>query len=285
MPPLPPLRTLLQTHGLEAQKSLGQHFLLDMNINHKIVRLAGDLKDKTVLEVGPGPGGLTRAILEQAPSKLVAFEKDRRFGPVLEKLSETWPDQLYPVHVDALKADESSVLRDLDLTTPAVIISNLPYNIATPLVIKWLKAEPLWWNSAVLMFQKEVAERLTARPHTKAYGRLSVLAQNCARLHLAMTLPARAFTPPPKIDSAVVVFEPFGIENMKFQDFEALEIITQAAFSQRRKMLRNTLKNLFQGRHLEDVLKEIHISPDQRAETLNPEDFQNIARLWRRHTG
>ena len=229
---LPPLKESLAAAGITARKSFGQHFLLDLNITRKIVRLAGVVSGETVIEVGPGPGGLTRALLE-AGAHVVAVEKDARFVPLLEDLAAHAPGQLEVLNKDALTAT---------LPTGAPIVANLPYNVGTPLLIGWLTG-PLRPRSMTLMFQKEVAERIVAEPGSKTYGRLSVLSQALADGRIVMDLPARAFTPPPKVASAVVRLTPRA-DRPAEEIVERLQVITAAAFGQRRKMLRSSLKPL-----------------------------------------
>jgi 16S rRNA (adenine1518-N6/adenine1519-N6)-dimethyltransferase len=229
---LPPLRDTLAAAGISAKKSFGQHFLLDLNLTRKIARLAGIVAGETVIEVGPGPGGLTRALLE-AGANVVAVEKDARFVPMLEQLAAHAPGRLLVINDDALTAA---------LPAGAPIVANLPYNVATPLLIGWLTG-PLRPPSMTLMFQKEVAERIVAGPGSKTYGRLSVLAQALAAARIVMDLPARAFTPPPKVASAVVRLTPRP-DRPADETVERLQRLTAAAFGQRRKMLRSSLKPL-----------------------------------------
>jgi 16S rRNA (adenine1518-N6/adenine1519-N6)-dimethyltransferase len=233
--PPPSPRKALGAARIAARKSLGQHFLLDLNITRKIARLAGPLEGETVIEVGPGPGGLTRALIE-AGAHVVAIEKDPRFLPVLEELAGACQGRLKVIGADALKLGPDQ------LPVGAAIVANLPYNVATPLLVRWLTG-PLRPKSLTLMFQKEVAERIAASPGSKAYGRLSVLAQALAEPKIVLELPARAFTPPPKVDSAVVRLAP-RIDRPADAVVEALQHVTAAAFGQRRKMLRSSLKSL-----------------------------------------
>jgi 16S rRNA (adenine1518-N6/adenine1519-N6)-dimethyltransferase len=235
MTSLPSPREALAAAGLAARKSLGQHFLLDLNITRKIARLAGPLEGETVLEVGPGPGGLTRALLE-AGAHVIAVEKDSRFLPLLDELARAAPGRLQVIAGDALDMGPDQV------PAGAGIVANLPYNVATPLLISWLTG-PLRPKSLTLMFQKEVAMRIVAAPGSKDYGRLSVLAQALTAPHIVMELPARAFTPPPKVDSAVVRLIPLP-DRPDDALVEALQRVTAAAFGQRRKMLRSSLKPL-----------------------------------------
>ena len=254
---LPPLRESLAAHGLLAKKSFGQHFLLDLNITRKIARLAGVRPDDRVIEVGPGPGGLTRALLETG-ARVVAVEKDERFRPLLEELAAVRPG-LQLVFGDALAVQESLLAEG----APAHIVSNLPYNVGTPLLVKWLTGR---WTPAslTLMFQREVAERIVAQAGDDAYGRLAVLAQATCRAQKVMDAPARAFTPPPKVDSAVVRLEPRA-SRPEPAVLRALEQVTAAAFGQRRKMLRSSLKALGG----ESIVEEAGLDPQARAETID----------------
>ena len=267
----PPIRELLEQEGLWANKRLGQHFLLDLNITRRIAKVSGDIAGKPVIEVGPGPGGLTRALLEAGADPLIAIEKDSRFLPVLEPLA-AWSDgRLRIIHGDALAADEAAILG----RAKASIVSNLPYNVGTPLLVKWLKAGA-WRGDMTLMFQKEVAERIVAKPGSDSYGRLAVLAQARCEARLEFTVPARAFTPPPKIASAVVRLtdraDPFA-------DLDAIERGTAAAFGQRRKMLRAALRALTP--HTEALLSAAHIDPTARAEEIDQSGFRRLASAWR----
>ena len=270
LPSLPPLRDVIETHGLGAKKSLGQHFLLDLNITRKIVRLGKVSEGDTVIEVGPGPGGLTRALLE-AGAHVIAIERDTRCIAALSELGAHFPGRLRLIEADALKADEAALLQDV----PARLLSNLPYNISTELLIKWLKASPRWWQSLSLMFQKEVADRILAAPGSKTYGRLSVISQAVTTPSRGFDLPARAFTPPPKVDSTVVHFEPLATLDF---DLPRLEQLTAAAFSQRRKMLRASLKPLFSDT-TEERLQAADIDPTSRAEQLSVEQYIRLSRL------
>ncbi len=263
---LPPLRESLEAHGLMADKGLGQHFLLDLNITRKIARLAGPLEGRGVLEIGPGPGGLTRALLE-AGADVTVIEKDQRFLPLLNKLSQIADGRLKIEMADALKVDETALTGG----TPVTIVSNLPYNIGTALLIKWLTGtyRPA---SMTLMFQKEVAQRIVARPGDDAYGRLALIAQATAQARIVMEAPARAFTPPPKVDSAVVRLDPLAHRPSEHL-IAALERVSQAAFGQRRKMLRSSLKTLGGA----GLCESAQIDPSRRAETLALEEFMGLA--------
>jgi len=251
-PQLLPLRQRIDEHGLMAKKSFGQHFLLDLNITRKIARLGGPYKDKNVIEIGPGPGGLTQAVLEQSPNKLIVIEKDHRFVTFLGDLKDIYPDQLAIIEADALKTNEDSILSELNLESNAAhIISNLPYNIGTPLLLKWLTG-PFRPLSMTLMFQLEVARRIVATVGSNDYGRLSVICQLLCDCQKIMELPARAFTPPPKVDSAVVrlTHKP---EKLSSDLIKSIEMMTAAAFGQRRKMLRASLKSVGGERLLNSV--------------------------------
>lgn len=265
---LPPLRDVISEHGLGAQKSLGQHFLLDLNITRKIAALTEAGPAEHIWEVGPGPGGLTRALLETG-AHVTTVERDARIEAVLTQLKDAYPDQLTSIQADALSLSEEEHVTACDM----IIASNLPYNISTELLVKWLTARPRWWRRMVLMFQREVGERIIAQPGNKTYGRLSVLAQILSKPRLGFHLPARAFTPPPKVASSVLVFDNADMlpTTPKF-----LEKVTAAAFGQRRKMIRTTLKPLF-GDALEGVLNEHGIAPDLRAEQLPPVAFVALA--------
>jgi 16S rRNA (adenine1518-N6/adenine1519-N6)-dimethyltransferase len=262
---LPPLRESLSEHGLLAKKAFGQHFLLDLNITRKIARLAGPLEGKTVIEVGPGPGGLTRALLE-AGAKVIAVEKDPRFLPLLAELSDAAAGALTVVEADALRVDEASLAGG-----PGLVISNLPYNVGTPLLIKWLTG-PWRPQSMSLMFQKEVADRIAASVNDDAYGRLAVISQAICQARVVMDLPAKAFTPPPKVASAVVRLDPLA-DPPSDSLVAALEKVTAAAFGQRRKMLRSSLKTLGGAA----LCEAAGISPDVRAETVDVAGFLRLA--------
>ena len=263
---LPPLREALEAHGLWANKAFGQHFLLDLNITRKIARLAEVGDGDRVIEVGPGPGGLTRALLETGAS-VIAVEKDERFRPLLEELAGS-TDRLQLVFGDALTVDEAA------LAASAHLVSNLPYNVGTPLLIKWLIG-PWTPTSLTLMFQKEVAQRIAARPGEDAYGRLGVIAQATCDARLVMDVPARAFTPPPKIDSAVVRLEPRA-DRPAPRRLDALQKVTAAAFGQRRKMLRSSLK-VMGG---EDLIAAGGLNPQDRAEVVPVAGFLALADAW-----
>ena len=273
MSDLPTLRESLEQHGLLAKKSFGQHFLLDLNITRKIVRLGGPFDGDTVIEVGPGPGGLTRALLESEAAHVIAIEKDARFLELLAELKAPYGDRFNTIEGDALKADEAQILADRNLSAKAHIVSNLPYNVGTPLLIKWLTG-PWRPTSMTLMFQLEVALRIVAPVGDDDYGRLSVLAQVLCDGQRVMDLPARAFTPPPKVDSAVVKLTP-KTERPTPAVIKRLEAVTAAAFGQRRKMLRSSLKALGG----EAFLEKAGIDPTLRAEQVPPMDFLKLAEL------
>lgn len=262
---LPPLRDQLDAHGLTAKKAFGQHFLLDLNVTRKIVRLAGPFEGRAVIEVGPGPGGLTRALLESDAGRVVLVEKDPRFLPLLRELDDG-SGRLVVVEGDALKVREADLVEG-----PAHVVSNLPYNVGTPLLIKWLTGA--WRPHALtLMFQKEVAERIVAAPGDDAYGRLAVIAQAVCEARLVMHLPAAAFTPPPKVASAVVHLVPKA-ERPEPDLLKALERVTAAAFGQRRKMLRSSLKTLGGA----TLCAAAGIEPDARAEVIDLAGFLRLA--------
>jgi 16S rRNA (adenine1518-N6/adenine1519-N6)-dimethyltransferase len=263
----PPIRDALEREGLWAKKSFGQHFLLDLNITRRIAREAGPLAGRPVLEIGPGPGGLTRALLEAGAAPLIVIEKDRRFLPLLEELVPWSQGRLRIVEGDALDADEAALLAGAG---PAAIVSNLPYNVGTPLLVKWLKATSDWRGAMTLMFQKEVAERVVARVGDEAYGRLAVLAQSVCSARIVMRAPARAFVPPPKVDSAVVRLDPLPAP---YPDLSALETVTAAAFGQRRKMLRSSLAALGG----EALLAAADVPATARAEEIDIAGFQRLA--------
>ena len=269
---LPPLRDVIAAHKLAADKSFGQHFLLDMNITDKIARAAGPLDGVHVLEIGPGPGGLTRSLLQAGARKVSVIEMDGRFVPALMDIRAASGERLHIEMGDGVKIDPASLG---DVTR---IAANLPYNVGTKMLINWLTATPLFWDRLVLMFQKEVAERIAAKPGESAYGRLAVLAQSIASAHMLMDVPAKCFTPPPKVDSAVIVLEPLP-EDQRFSDLKTLGRITAAAFGMRRKMLRRSLKTFAaqNGIELDAWLLSANIHPQQRPETVSPSQFQDLA--------
>jgi 16S rRNA (adenine1518-N6/adenine1519-N6)-dimethyltransferase len=266
---LPPLREVIERHGLQARKSLGQNFLLDLNLTGKIARAAGDLSMSTVVEVGPGPGGLTRALLFGGARKVVAVERDERCLAALAQISETYPGRLEVIPGDALATD----FRALAGEGRARIVANLPYNIGTELLVRWLTVRgwPPFYSSMTLMFQREVAERIVAKPGTGAYGRLAVLAGWRTVAKIAFDVPPQAFTPPPKVTSSVVHLVPR--ENPLPCDVVTLGRVTEAAFGQRRKMLRQSLKAIGG----EALLAATAIDGTRRAETLSVEEFVALA--------
>jgi 16S rRNA (adenine1518-N6/adenine1519-N6)-dimethyltransferase len=265
---LPTLREALETHGLWAKKSFGQHFLLDMNITRKIARLAEVGDGDHVIEVGPGPGGLTRALLETG-ARVTAIEKDERFRPLLETVAQA-SDRLTLVFGDALTVDESALTDG----APGHVVSNLPYNVGTPLLVNWLVG-PWTPVSMTLMFQREVADRITQGPGEDSYGRLGVLAQTVSRVERVLDAPARAFTPPPKVDSAVVRLVPLK-DRPSPARLDALQRITAAAFGQRRKMLRSSLKSMGG----EALVKAADLDPQARAEVIPVAGFLALADAW-----
>jgi 16S rRNA (adenine1518-N6/adenine1519-N6)-dimethyltransferase len=269
---LPPLREVIATLGLSAKKSLGQNFLLDFNLTRRIARAAGPLDHVTVVEVGPGPGGLTRALLLEGAARVVAIEKDSRCLPALADIAALYSGRLKVVPADAREID----FRALALSTPARVVANLPYSVATPLLISWLKTEswPPWFDRLVLMFQREVADRIIAAPGSKDYGRLAVLCQWRTKPRILFTLPAAAFTPRPKVDSALVELVPRESPQPRC-DVSTLEKVTAAAFGQRRKMLRSALRRV--ARNSEALLKSLGIDPEARAEDLAVGEFCRIA--------
>ncbi len=269
---LPPLREVIRAHELVAKKQLGQNFLLDLNLTAKIARSAGDLTGCDVLEVGPGPGGLTRGLLAEGARRVVAVEKDARALPALAEISAAYPGRLDVLHGDALEVDLAAHLRP-----PVKIVANLPYNVGTELLIRWLTPDswPPFWESLTLMFQKEVAERIVARPRTDHYGRLALLAQWRCDARIVMHLPPEAFTPAPKVHSAVVHLTRLA-EPRYPADGKVLSRITAMAFNQRRKMLRSSLKGL--GPDVEAQLLAAGIEPTARAEEISLEQFCALAR-------
>ena len=266
---LPPLREVIGRHGLAASKALGQNFLLDEQLLARIASIPGDLSGKAVLEIGPGPGGLTRALLK-AGARVTAIEMDRRCLPALAELGDAFPGQLRVVEGDALKLDHHGLMGE-----PYAVLSNLPYNVGTALFTRWMGGEewPPRWTSLTLMFQQEVAQRIVATPGTSAYGRLAVLAQWRSSARLAMKVHRSAFTPPPKVMSAIVQVEPHAMPIGV--SARTLERLTEAAFGQRRKMLRQSLKGMHGA---VEALEALATDPQRRAETLSIEEFVNLAR-------
>jgi 16S rRNA (adenine1518-N6/adenine1519-N6)-dimethyltransferase len=276
---LPPLRDVIRAHDLAAKKSLGQNFILDLNLTRRIARLAAPLQSATVIEIGPGPGGLTRGLLMEGASRVIAIERDARCLAALSAVAAAYPGRLAVHEGDALSIDYPTLVKDAP--GEVVVAANLPYNIATLLLIGWLETEPWppWWQRMALMFQKEVAERIVAEPGSKAYGRLAVISQWRSNPRMALTLPPAAFTPPPKVSSAVVVFEPKEKPEPACS-VKSLGRVTQAAFGQRRKMLRQSLKSLTPLPEL--LLREAGIAGERRAEQLSVEEFASLALVFER---
>lgn len=270
MTALPPLREVIARHGLSASKALGQNFLFDEHLLDRIAAVPGDLSGKQVLEVGPGPGGLTRALL-RAGARVTAIEMDRRCLPALAELGEAFPGQLRVIEGDALKLDHAELMGG----EPFAVLSNLPYNVGTALFVRWLGGEhwPPLWTSLTLMFQQEVAQRIAAQPGGSAYGRLAVLAQWRSKAKLAMKVHRSAFTPPPKVMSAIVHVEPTAMP--EGVSARMLERLTEAAFGQRRKMLRQSLKGVPGA---VETLEKLGIDPQRRAETVTVAEFVELAR-------
>lgn len=270
---LPPLRDVLRRHDLIPKKSLGQNFLLDLNLTSRIARTGGRLDGVTVIEVGPGPGGLTRALLAEGAKRVVAIEKDSRALAALAEVAAHYPGRLEVVEGDALEVDMGALAGD----GPARVIANLPYNVATPLLLGWVTSDrwPPWWDGLTLMFQREVAERIVAGPGDDAYGRLGVMCGWRCEARIAFDVRPEAFTPPPKVTSSVVRLTP------RPKPLEcpvaALEAVTQAAFGQRRKMLRQSLKSLGDAMAL---LETAGVEPTRRAEEIPVEGFVALARAW-----
>ncbi|TNE61998.1 MAG: 16S rRNA (adenine(1518)-N(6)/adenine(1519)-N(6))-dimethyltransferase RsmA [Alphaproteobacteria bacterium] len=275
---LPPLREVIRAYDLRAKKNFGQNFLLDLNLTSKIARVPGDISDSVVYEVGPGPGGLTRGLLMSGAGRVVAVEMDSRCLPALADISAAYEGRLTVHNADALDVDELALLAPKE-GEKVRIASNLPYNVGTMLLIKWLTAEQWlpWYASLTLMFQREVAERIVAKPGSKTYGRLSVLAQWRGKVRIALNVPAAAFTPPPKVASAVIHFEPTEPidPTVKLAD---LEFVVERAFNQRRKMLRASLKGLPVDALA--LLEMAEIDPTLRAEDVSVADFVRLARCY-----
>ncbi|MER8827129.1 16S rRNA (adenine(1518)-N(6)/adenine(1519)-N(6))-dimethyltransferase RsmA [Mesorhizobium sp. M0938] len=270
---LPPLRAVIERHGLQAKKALGQNFLLDLNLTGKVARAAGDLTDATVIEVGPGPGGLTRALLSHGAGRVIAIERDERCLAALAEISDHYPGRLQIIAGDALKTDFAALVEGAHRGDGSVrIVANLPYNIGTELLIRWLTVAewPPFYASMTLMFQREVAERIVARPGSDAYGRLGVLAGWRTEAKIAFDVPPQAFTPPPKVTSSVVHLVPRA--NPLLVEVKKLSRVTEAAFGQRRKMLRQSVKSLGG----EALLTRAGIDPTRRAETLSVEEFVRL---------
>ena len=271
---LPPLREVIGRHGLRAKRSLGQNFLLDLNLTGRIARAAGAADDVTIVEIGPGPGGLTRALLAQGARRVLAIERDERALSALAEIAAHYPKRLDVVAADALEFDPRSRLAG----ERSRVVANLPYNIATALLVSWLTLEPWppWYDRLTLMFQREVAERIVARPGTKSYGRLSVLAQWRCEARILFDVAASAFVPPPKVTSSLVELVPRPAPASC--DAQALQRLTQAAFGQRRKMLRQSLRSL--GADPLPLLAAAGIAETARAEDIAVEGFVALARAW-----
>jgi 16S rRNA (adenine1518-N6/adenine1519-N6)-dimethyltransferase len=273
---LPPLREVVRAHGLSARKALGQNYLFDLNLTRKIARSTGSLDGVTIIEIGPGPGGLTRALLEEGAAKVVALEADPRFLPALEEIAARAAGRLSVIKGDALALDPARDLDVLASSHPVRVIANLPYNIATPLLVRWLKSEPWppWWEVLAVMVQREVALRIVATPQERAaYGRLAVLAGWRSEARLLFDVPASAFTPPPKVTSSLVRLDPRP--HPLPCDPAVLERVTAAAFGQRRKMLRQSLRTL--GFDPSPLIEAAGVSPMSRAEELPVEAFVAMA--------
>jgi 16S rRNA (adenine1518-N6/adenine1519-N6)-dimethyltransferase len=279
---LPPLRDVIADHGLRARKSLGQNFILDLNLTRRIARAAGPLEGVTVVEIGPGPGGLTRALFLEGAERVIAIERDERCLPALEQIATRYPGRLSVHAVDALSVDWRELVSGI--TGEIRIAANLPYAIATRLLVGWLESEPWppWFSRMTLMFQKEVAERIVAAPSTKAYGRLAVISQWRSEPRIVLALGRAAFTPPPKVASAVVDFVPRADPKPRC-DVRRLGQVTAAAFGQRRKMLRSSLRSLLADP--EPLIASVGLSGDMRGEQLDVDDFARLAAAWERHAG
>jgi 16S rRNA (adenine1518-N6/adenine1519-N6)-dimethyltransferase len=278
--PLPPLRDVVRKHGLLAKKSLGQNFLFDLNLTGRIARAAGPLDEATVVEIGPGPGGLTRALLAEGARKVIAIERDERCLAALGEISGAYPGRLGIIAGDALTIDFAALVREQGLQGPARICANLPYNVGTALLVRWIETEPWppWFDRLILMFQREVAERIVATPGDRAnYGRLAVLCNWRTETRILFDIPARAFTPPPKINSSVVELVPR--RDPLRCDARLLAAVTQAAFGQRRKMLRQSLRSLPHANAV-DLLQQAGLDPTQRAEEIDLQGFVALAQAY-----
>ncbi|MFP4003445.1 MAG: 16S rRNA (adenine(1518)-N(6)/adenine(1519)-N(6))-dimethyltransferase RsmA [Alphaproteobacteria bacterium] len=278
-PDLPPLREVIRELGLSARRGLGQHFLLDLNLTRRIARAAGPLEGHAVYEVGPGPGGLTRALLAEGAAHVIAVERDRRCLAAIEDIAAAFPGRVSVIEADALHTDEDAVITGAAPGLPVKIAANLPYNVGTELLVRWLTAEPWppWYESLTVMLQKEVAERAAAPAGSGVYGRLSVLAQWRAQAQVLFDVSPRAFTPPPKVTSSVLQITPRPAPE-DGPGLSALERVTAAAFGQRRKMLRAALRRLTD--HPEELLEAAGIAPTARAEEVDIEGFCRLARAW-----
>jgi 16S rRNA (adenine1518-N6/adenine1519-N6)-dimethyltransferase len=276
---LPPLREVIAAHGLRAKKTLGQNFILDLNLTRRIAREAG-IAGATVYEVGPGPGGLTRALLAEGAVRVIAVERDERALPALAQIAGVRPGALEIIEADALAIDERALLARLRVNVPLPVVANLPFNVGTALLIKWLTVEvwPPWWSSMTLMFQKEVAKRICAKPGAADYSRLSVVAQWRAQARILFDVSPRAFVPAPKVMSSVLRIEPLSMPRCEAQ-LSDLEAVTQAAFGQRRKMLRGSLRAL--TANTAALLDSACIDGTARAEDLTLDQFCALARAWR----
>jgi 16S rRNA (adenine1518-N6/adenine1519-N6)-dimethyltransferase len=277
---LSPLREVIERYDLDAKRSLGQNFLLDLNLTGRIARAAGPLDGTTFLEIGPGPGGLTRALLSEGAGAVIAVERDERCLPALAEIAAAYPGRLTVVSGDALELDGAALLRDHGVTGPVRIAANLPYNIGTALLVNWLTVPswPPFWSSLTLMFQREVAERIVAKPDTEHYGRLSVLTQWRTTAKILFDVSRSAFVPPPKITSSIVRLEPLA-QPVAPAVLADLERVTAAAFGQRRKMLRQSLKGL--APNAEAIIAAAGIAPTARAEVLSVSEFAALARAFR----
>ena len=273
---LPTLTETVKQYGLSADKRLGQHFLLDQNVTDKIAQYAKPLDGVNVVEIGPGPGGLTRSLIRKGAATVLAVEMDERFLPALAEIGRASGDCLRVYKGNGLKVDIGS-----ELSRPIKIVSNLPYNVGTKMLINWLTASPLFWDQMVLMFQKEVAQRIVAKVGDPNYGRLAILSQSVAQTQIVYDVPAQVFTPPPKVDSAVVLLDPLP-EGHRFEDLKTLGLITQSAFMMRRKMLRRSLKP-FAKKHKIELNKWLEVSEikaENRPETLSVDDFHRLTRQF-----
>lgn len=276
--PLPPLRDVIRDYDLRASKVLGQNFILDLNLTRRIARTAGQSGSSPlnkILEIGPGPGGLTRGLLMESADHVTVIEADERFHPALEDISKAYPDKLSVVMGDALKINPNEIFEG-----GYKIVANLPYNIATPLLIKWLSQSPIRWDSLTLMFQKEVAQRICAQPGDDAYGRLAVLSNWLADTTIEFDISTDVFVPPPKVTSTIVTLVPRE-QPLAEADLSILEKVTAAAFGQRRKMLRASLKQITP--EAESILLACNIDPTRRAETLTIEEFCALSRALKEY--
>jgi 16S rRNA (adenine1518-N6/adenine1519-N6)-dimethyltransferase len=277
---LPPLREIIAEYQLSARKGLGQNFIFDLNVTRRIARTAGPIEGGTVYEVGPGPGGLTRALFSEGATRVIAVERDARCLPALEQIDSLKPGRLDVVNDDAMAVDEAALLTARGAELPVPVIANLPFNVGTALLIKWLSVEPWmpWWSRLTLMFQREVADRIVAKPGSDAYGRLSVIGQWRTQPRILFDVPRQVFVPPPNVDSAVLQMTP--LENPRFPARLAdLEAITAAGFGQRRKMLRKSLKSL--SSKADEIIEKAGVNGQARAEELSLEQFCALARAYR----